>query len=157
MPMRLSRKERSLKKLNNGIINLKKAYAFSKKHINYRMGSIAGLIGGGIVGWINWDYGLWQAGFAGVKQYFYNLFIAGYNVKTCEKLASCIDNRWLAYVAGICIPTAQAFAVVYAIHKFGNTPRPFDSTIWQVYVNAPTFAVLSRYYRKRRTSCKKYS
>jgi hypothetical protein len=131
---------------------IRKFYNWSAKHINYKIGSIAGLIGGGIVYYINHEHGFWPATGGFGKQFFYNVFIAGFNVKTCEKLAKGIKSKPLSLIASTIIPTAQAFAITYAIHKLGGTPEAFDSTLWQVYVNLPIFFGFGLHYKKQSDS-----
>ncbi len=86
----------------------RKFYNWSSKHINYKMGSLAGLIGGGVVYYINREHGFWPAAGGFGKQFFYNLFIAGFNIKTCEKLAKGIKSKPLncfnfnSYSTSIC-------------------------------------------------------
>ena len=125
-----------------------KLYNQSSKHINYKIGSLVGVIGGGVVYYINREHGFWPAAGGFGKQFFYNLFIAGFNIKTCEKLAKGIKSKSMSLVASTLVPTAQAFAITYLIHKLGGTPEAFDSTIWQVYLNIPTFLGFGIYYRK---------
>ena len=79
----------------------------------------------------------------------YNVFVAGFNVKTCERLTKKIKSKTISTIAATIIPIAQAFTITYAIHKLGGTPEAFDSSIWQAYVNAPLFFGLSLMYRKR--------
>ena len=131
---------------------LRRLYDWSSDYINYKTGAAAGVIGGGIVYYINHDYGFWPAAGGFAKQLFYNVFIAGFNIKTCEKLSQNITSKTGALLASTIIPTAQAFAIMYGIHKFGGTPEAYDSTIWQVYVNLPLFLGLGLLYRKRQDS-----
>lgn len=121
----------------------------SKDYVNYRMGALAGTIGGGIVYYINSDYGFLPASGGFGKQFLYNVFVAGFNVKTCEWLAKRITSKTISIIATTTIPTVQAFAITYGIHKLGGTPEAFDSSIWQVYVNAPLFFGLGLMYRER--------
>ena len=121
----------------------------SSKHINYKMGSLAGLIGGGIVYYINASHGFLPAAGGFGKQFLYNVFVAGFNIKTCEKLSRRIKSKPSALIASTILPTAQAFVITYGIHKLGGTPEAFDSSIWQVYVNAPIFFALGMNYRRK--------
>lgn len=129
---------------------VRKAYDWSSDYVNYKLGSVAGVVGGGIVYMINQDHGFLSAAGAFGKQFMYNVFIAGFNVKTCEKLAKKISSAPASIVASTVVPTAQAFSITYGIHKFGGTPEAFDSTIWQVYVNAPLFLAGGLLYRRNR-------
>jgi len=131
---------------------LRRAYDWSTNYVNYKMGSLTGLIGGGIVYYINHEHGFLPAAGGFGKQFSYNVFIAGFNIKTCEKLAKKIKSKPVAILASTIIPTAQAFAITYGIHKLGGTPEAFDSSIWQVYVNAPTFFVLGLMYGRKQNN-----
>lgn len=113
------------------------------------MGALAGTIGGGIVYYINSDYGFLPAAGGFGKQFLYNVFVAGFNVKICERLAKRINSKTISTIATTTIPTAQAFVITCGIHKLGGTPEAFDSSIWQTYVNAPLFFGLGLMYRKR--------
>ncbi|MBI2449700.1 hypothetical protein HYV49_05380 [Candidatus Pacearchaeota archaeon] len=128
---------------------VEKLYTWSKNYVNYKIGSIAGLIGGSVVYYINREHGFIPAAGAFGKQFLYNLFIGGFNVKTCEKLATKIKSKSIAIAASTLVPTFQAFAITYSIHKFGGTPEAFDSSIWQVYVNIPICFAFGLIYRKR--------
>lgn len=126
----------------------KMMYNHSSEYINYKMGIIYGLIGGGIVYKINEDYGLMPAITASGKQFLYNLLVAGFNIKTCEKLAKGVSSKYLSLFASTVVPTLQAFLINYGIHKFSGTPEAFDSSIWQVAINTPFFLVTGLAYRK---------
>ncbi|OGJ20183.1 hypothetical protein A3K73_02235 [Candidatus Pacearchaeota archaeon RBG_13_36_9] len=108
-----------------------------------------GVIGGGIVYYINQEHGFFPAAGAFGKQFLYNVFIAGFNIKTCEKLAKRIKSKSGSLIASTLIPTAQAFAITYSIHKIGGTPKAYDSSIWQVYLNLPIFLGLGLSYRRK--------
>lgn len=131
---------------------LRRAYDWSSNYVNYRMGSLSGLIGGGIIYYINHEYGFLPAAGGFTKQFLYNIFIAGFNIKTCEKLAKKIKSKPVSIIASAIIPTAQAFVITYGIHKLGGTPEAFDSSIWQVYVNAPVFFGLGLMYKKEQNN-----
>jgi len=142
----LANKEiQKLESKNPGLV--RRTYEFSSNYFNYKLGSITGLFGGSIVYYINSNHGFLPAigGFG--KQFMYNVFVAGFNIKTCEKIAQKIKSKPASLLASTIIPTAQAFVITYGIHKFGGTPEAFDSSIWQVYINLPTFLILGRKYR----------
>ncbi len=121
-------------------------WCFVNQYINVRMGSLSGLVMGSVVFVINFDHGFWPA-FAGFwKQFVFNLFMAGLNVKTCERIVQRTKRISGIYWAAI-IPTLQAFLVLYAIHYFGATPRPGASTIWQAIGNLGFFFILALNYK----------
>jgi hypothetical protein len=74
--------------------------------------------------------------------------MAGYNTRTCEKLAKSISNKLIGLVAASIIPTLQAFLILYAIHYFGATPKPIESTYWQAIGNVFFFLIMALMYRK---------
>lgn len=128
----------------NSILNT--IWCYSNKHINFKMGYLSGLITGSIVFAININHGFWPAFASFLKQFVFNLFMAGYNSKTCEKLVNRIENKFLAYSAASIIPTLQAFIVLFAIHYYGGTPKPAASTLWQVACNLVFFFALAMVY-----------
>ena len=128
---------------------VKAFYERSLEYINYKMGSLSGLLGGGVVFYINLGHGFGPASGAFGKQFLYNVFVGGFNLRTCERLAKKISSKPLALLSATIVPTVQAFIINYAIHKLGETPEAFDSSIWQVYCNAPIFFGFGLYYEKR--------
>jgi hypothetical protein len=103
---------------------------------------------GSIVFFINIEHGFLPAFGSFLKQLLFNLFMAGYNTRTCEKLAKSISNKLIGLVAASIIPTLQAFLILYAIHYFGATPKPIESTYWQAIGNVFFFLIMALMYRK---------
>ncbi len=128
---------------------IKKAYDYSSKHINYKIGAAAGVIAGGIVFYINKDHSSLSALGSAGKQFAYNLFVGGYNMKLCEKLAKGYSSRKVSVGLATFVPPAVAFLVTYSIHKFGGTPEAFKSSIWQVPLNLFTSAAFGTYFRRK--------
>jgi len=124
---------------------IKKIFKISTNHINFKMGSIAGLLCGSVVFYINEEYGIWASSAAFVKQFSYNLFIGGYNIKLCEKLA--ISDKKLSIAYATIIPPVSAFLMTYAIHKIGSTPEAFNSSIWQVPLNTVGSYLFAHYFK----------
>ncbi len=120
------------------------------KHVNIKMGVISGLTTGFIVFVINLNHGVFPALAGFFKQFMFNLLMAGYNARTCEKVVRLIRNVKLACLLGSIIPTLQAFIVLYSIHYYGGTPKPMASTLWQVIANLFIFYSLAYYYKVRR-------
>ncbi len=112
------------------------------------MGVLSGIVTGSIVFAININHGFWPAFASFFKQFAFNVFMAGYNTKSCEKLAKYINNKVLALISASVIPTLQAFAVLYAIHYFGKTPKPMASTLWQAITNLFFFLFMALVYRE---------
>lgn len=123
-------------------------WSFFNKHINIKMGVLSGIITGSIVFAININHGFWPAFASFWKQFVFNVFMAGYNTKTCEKLAKYITDNTLSLIGASIIPTIQAFIILYAIHYFGKTPEPMASTLWQAIINLFFFLFMALFYRE---------
>jgi len=129
---------------------VKKVIGWSANHINYKFGSIAGLIAGSIVYYINRDHGALEAFRGAAKQFTYNLFVGGFNVKICEKLAKNIAGKARAITIATIVPTALAFGITYGVHRLGGTPEALDSSTWQIGPNLIGGYIFgSVYYAKR--------
>lgn len=111
------------------------------------MGILAGIVTGSLVFIINYDHGFLPAFHSFLKQFAFNLVMAGFNTRTCEKLAKKINHRTLNLTLSTIIPTLQAYIVLFAVHYFGGTPKPGASTWWQVVGNLIIFLLLTVYYR----------
>jgi len=127
---------------------LKRFYNWSSRYVNYKVGSAAGVVSGGVVYYINRNYGPLTAAEAGGKQFLYNVFLAGLNTKVCERLAKTekIKSKALSLAAATIIPTIMSFSETYLIHLLGQTPKPFESSIWQQYINLPFHFGLGLWY-----------
>lgn len=121
---------------------------FLNKHINFKMGVLSGFVTGSIVFAINIEHSFLPALASFGKQFIFNLLMAGFNTRSCEKLAKSINNNKLGIVLGSVIPTLQAFLILYAIHYFGATPKPMASTLWQVPFNLLIFLAFTLVYRQ---------
>lgn len=119
-----------------------------RKQVNIKMGVIAGLVTGSIVYYINFHHGHMVALSAFAKQFAYNFCMAGVNAGLCERLAKEIKRTWRAILLATIVPTVVAFAGVYSVHYFLNTPNPFANTIWQAGLNTIIFFVTGLAYRK---------
>ena len=107
----------------------RKAYDFSRRYIDYKMGLAGAIVMGGIVAYINSDHGAIPAITAASKQSVYTFFFGGTIMKICEDLATKIRKDTLAISLAVLIPTALNVGVTYALHKAKGTPEPFHSTI----------------------------
>jgi len=132
--------------MNSSLVSF---YDRTSRYINYKLGSLFGLGAGSIVFYINREHGFWPAAGGFGKQFLYNLLVGGFNLKTCERLSRKFDSRLLSLVSATIIPTAQAFAITYAIHNLGGTPESLESSTWQVYCNLPLFLVFGLGYRRK--------
>lgn len=120
---------------------------FLNRHINFKIGVLSGIVTGSIVFVINIEFGFWLAFGGFIKQFVFNVLMAGYNTKSCEKIAKYINNNTLSLVSASVIPTLQAFIILFSIHYFGGTPRPMDSTLWQAVANLIFFLFMALIYR----------
>lgn len=134
------------KPLNNKFIT--RLFYFFNRHINFKMGALSGLVAGSIVFVINHEHMFWPAFASFGKQFAFNLFMAGFNTRTCEKIANAVNKKNLSLLLGSTIPSAQAFIILYAIHYFGGTPKPMTSTLWQVPFNLIIFMLFTLVYKQ---------
>ncbi len=131
--------------MKNQVIN--NLWCFLNRHINFKMGTLSGILVGSVVFAININHGIFAAFGSFWKQFAFNLIMAGYNTRTCEKIAGRIQNRLVSLSAATIIPTIQAFSILFAIHYFGGTPEPGASTLWQAAGNLIIFFLLALIYR----------
>jgi hypothetical protein len=117
------------------------------RKFNIKMGAIAGVITGTIVFFINYDYGLFHAILAFVKQFMFNFFMASYNTKLIERLVYSIKNSFFAVAAAGILPTILATSVVFAVHWLGHTPQAWESSYWQAFFNLPIFLLTGLMYQ----------
>lgn len=126
----------------------RRAFLTKHKYFNWKLATMGGTFGGTVVYFINESHGFWPAFFGGVKQFGYNFLVGGANSKLCETLATKIDSKKLAITSATIIPTIATFLANYAVHKIGGTPEAFDSSSWQIPINATAFFVFGIGYRK---------
>ncbi|MFO7939805.1 MAG: hypothetical protein R6U66_08650 [Bacteroidales bacterium] len=117
------------------------------KRFNIKMGVIAGICTGTVVCYINLKYGMYIALAAFSRQFFYNLVMAGYNTKLCERCAVLIQNRWPALFCAAFLPSFVAFSGIFSVHYFLGTPDPLESTLWQGYANLFVFFLTALVFR----------
>ncbi len=130
------------------------------KHINFLMGSLSGIVTGTIVFFINYEHGFTPALYSFLRQFCFNLLMGGFNIRVCEKIAQMFQSKNTAIVMATIIPSIQAFAILYAIHYFGNTPKPGASTFWQFGINLIVFFFMALFYRnaiENKEQVKQYS
>ncbi|MEA1874554.1 MAG: hypothetical protein U9N51_09040 [Bacteroidota bacterium] len=129
--------------LNNGFGYLQH---LAHHRFNMKMGVIAGIITGSIVFYINYDFGILDAGFAFLKQFLFNFFMASYNIKLIERLVFRIRFKWLSILSGGLIPAIIATGIVFLVHWIGQTPEAWKSTYWQGFFNLPIFTITAWIY-----------
>ncbi len=131
----------------NTLTSIVKVLIWLNKHFNFLMGSISGIATGTIVFFINYEHGFTPAVYSFLRQFFFNLLMGGFNIRTCEKLTRYFSSRNIAISMGTIVPSIQAFIILYSIHYFGHTPKPGASSIWQFGVNIIVFFVMAQFYR----------
>lgn len=119
-----------------------------QKKFNIKMGSLAGIITGSIVFYINYDFGMAHALFAFFKQFLFNFFMASYNTKLIERIVYGIKSSWGAVIVGGIVPTIIATSVVFSVHWAGHTPEAWKSSYWQAFFNLPIFTLTALMYQK---------
>jgi hypothetical protein len=117
------------------------------KRFNIKMGLIAGICTGSVVCYINLKHGIYIALAAFSRQFFYNLVMAGFNTKLCERCAIRITSRWPAIGCATLLPTIVAFSGIFSVHYFLGTPHPLESTLWQGYANLFIFLLTAMVFR----------
>lgn len=122
-------------------------WCYLNQHMNFLVGTFAGLLTGSIVFFINYSYGFYPALNSFFKQFAFNLILGGFNTRLCEKIARSIEHKTLNLFIATLLPTIMAFSVLFAIHYFGRTPKPGASTFWQFGANLIVFFCTAFYYR----------
>lgn len=122
-------------------------WCYLNKHMNFLVGTVAGITTGLIVFFINYSHGFYPALNSFFKQFAFNFLMGGFNTRMCEKLARSIEQKFWNLFTSTIVPTIMAFSVLFAIHYFGHTPKPGASTFWQFGANLIIFFCTALYYR----------
>lgn len=99
------------------------------KHYDYRTGLLGAVVMGGMVYWVNADYGFWQAIPAALKQAGYTAIAGGFLTRICERMTRKFDGIPISLFLGMFVPSAIAVTLTYGVHMLKGTPEPFNSTI----------------------------
>jgi len=118
-----------------------------RKYFDVKIGSLCGLVMGGIVYYINKDHGMTQASIAAAKQATYTFLIGGSMTSMCEYLVNYFRNSYIARTISTVIPSAITILLTYGIHSLKGTPEPFESTVPTILLGPPAFAFWS--HKKR--------
>jgi hypothetical protein len=111
------------------------------------MGTFSGLVTGSLVALINYSHGFLPALFSFFKQFAFNLFMAGFNIKTCERMARRFSKHFTSILSATLLPSMIAFVVLFGIHYYGKTPNIWGTTIWQGIANLFIFSFMALIYR----------
>ena len=104
------------------------------------LGILGGIVMGGIVYYINSDYGFYSSSVAAIKQASYTALIGGSMMKLCENVAISFQNKNFAKATSVVIPSIITVGLTYLVHSLKGTPEPFNSTIPTMFLAPPAFA-----------------
>ena len=126
---------------------MKRFLHWSNLVIDARLGTLGALIMGLIVYFINQSYGFMPALIAALKQALYTFFVGGIMLRLLEFLAIRIPNKILSVVLSALLVATLTCTLVYGVHRFKGTPRPWESTLPTVYLAPISFVAIA--WRKR--------
>lgn len=115
--------------------------------INVKTATAGAIIMGGMVFYVNREFGWSLALIAALKQAFYTFFFGGACVRLSEIIAVKIKNKWWGIFLGTIAASVATITAVYCIHLFKGTPLPLESTLPTIIFAPPGFVVLAWYYR----------
>ena len=104
------------------------------------LGILGGVVMGGVVYYVNSEYGFSPASIAALKQATYTTLIGGSMMKLCENIAISFKNKNLSKVTSAIVPSAITIGLTYLVHSMKGTPEPFNSTIPTILIGPPVFA-----------------
>lgn len=111
------------------------------------MGAFSGMVTGSIVWFINFGHGIGPATASFFKQFVFNLFMAGFNMRSCERIAKKYKAVFLSILSATFFPSTIAFGVLFSIHYYGKTPNIWGTTLWQGIANIFIFLFMALTYR----------
>jgi len=121
------------------------------KFVDVKLGIIGAVFMGSVVFYINSDHGPILASIAGLKQAFYTFFIGGLILKVLEIIVLGVPNKALAYICSIITATILTIGLVYIVHSFKGTPKPFASTIPTIFLAPPGYIYVARMKRNNKS------
>jgi len=123
------------------------------------MGLFGAFLMGGIVFMINYfsTYLTLLSLIAGLKQAVYTFFLGGAVFRATEYLATNIQHKTKAILAGAFIPFFVTLLLVFGLHNMRGTPRPLESTLPTVFVFTGTlfWAIIKRRAMEKRKKLEK--
>jgi hypothetical protein len=126
---------------------IKNIYNYTKKYLDYKLGSIGAGFTGSWTFLVNLNGPLDYAFRSSLTQIGLTFFAGGLVMKTCENLATKIKKRNKAIAYSIIIPSFIAIGSTYGIHKMIKTENPKTSTFPST-LSLPACAILG--LKKRR-------
>ncbi|MCK5839771.1 MAG: hypothetical protein KAG99_07975 [Bacteroidales bacterium] len=119
------------------------------QYFDFKMGAAGAFVLGGIVLYINYDYGIPAASVAAVKQATYTFLVGGIIVRICENLATRYNNINIAIFMSILVPSLLAVGLTFGVHSTRGTPEPLNSTIPTIILSPISFAIWGIRKRKQ--------
>lgn len=104
---------------------------------------------GGMVYYVNREFGFNLAIVAALKQAFYTFLLGGIFVRISEVIATKTENKWVGVMLGSFIATCITTMAVYTLHVIKGTPLPYESTLPTMIFAPPGYIVLSWMYRTK--------
>ena len=98
---------------------------------------------GGIVWFINMDYGWWPATTAAMKQAAYTFLFGGILIKILDTITIKISNKYVAVASATILVSCVTIVLVYIVHNLKGTPMPFESTLPTIIMAPPGFLALA--------------
>lgn len=123
-------------------------YKFSD-FLNLKTATLGAIFMGGLVYYVNREFGFSLAIVAALKQAFYTFFFGGACVRVSEIISVKTEHKWLGIILGGIVASFITIAAVYAIHVLKGTPLPYESTLPTVICAPSGFFVLAWMYRKK--------
>lgn len=112
------------------------------------MGLAGAFLMGGVVFWINLDYGWWPAATAGLKQWLYTFFFGGMIIKLLEQSLKKLNNPYLSISISVLFVSTITTFLVFLVHNLKGTPEPFLSTVPTMIMAPPGFLILALKFNK---------
>ncbi len=118
--------------------------------ISIKSATAGALIMGGMVYFVNREFGFDQAIVAALKQAFYTFFFGGACVRISEIIAVKTENKFMGIALGTLVASCITTGAVYTIHVMKGTPLPIESTIPTLVMAPPGFIFLAWIYRTKK-------
>lgn len=110
---------------------LKRLLKYGSRYIDYKMGIVGSFVMGGLVFCINYfpTENVLGSLTAAIKQGSYTFILGGILMKSCETIAKSFENKYVAIVLSVLIPSVFTLILTFIMHNMKGTPRPFESTL----------------------------
>jgi len=115
---------------------LEKTIDTDTRWFNWKLGLSGGTFSGMVNYFVNNAEGIIEGLWGGGVQFLFNFTLGGANSKFCQYLSQRFDNTYLAVTMASVFPTTVSFGVNYLWHKVLGSAEPFNSSVWQIPLNA---------------------